>query len=113
MRFGISTMASRLFTRRAQRAMAGGISRDFATFHCDDISVVNGAQTVGTIGKFAEAHPDKCAEVLVPVRIIVRGDDVGFGEEVTKTNNRQNRIENRDFVALDPEQSRLRSELAI
>jgi hypothetical protein len=93
--------------------MAGGISRDFATFHCDDISVVNGAQTVGTIGKFAEAHPDKCAEVLVPVRIIVRGDDVGFGEEVTKTNNRQNRIENRDFVALDPEQSRLRSELAI
>ena len=38
---------------------------------------------------------------------------VGFGEEVTKTNNRQNRIENRDFVALDPEQSRLRSELAI
>ena len=102
-----------IVTRRAQRAMAGGTSRDFATFHCDDISVVNGAQTVGTIGKFAEAHADKCAEVLIPVRIIVRGDDVGFGEEVTKTNNRQNRIENRDFVALDPEQSRLRSELAI
>src|SRR5437763_8643185 len=53
------------------------------------------------------------SEVLVPVRIIVRGEDAGFGEEVTKTNNRQNRIENRDFVALDPEQSRLRSELAI
>ena len=51
--------------------------------------------------------------MLVPVRIIVRGDDVGFGEEVTKTNNRQNRIENRDFVSLDPEQSRIRSELAI
>ncbi|MDN5941283.1 MAG: AIPR family protein [Nitrospira sp.] len=98
---------------RAQRAMAGGASRDFATFHCDDISVVNGAQTVGTIGKFAETFPDKCAEILVPVRIIVRGDDVGFGEEVTKTNNRQNRIENRDFVSLDPEQSRVRSELAI
>lgn len=99
--------------RRAQRAMSGGTGRDFATFHCDDISVVNGAQTVGTIGKFAEGQPEKCADVLVPIRIIVRGEDVSFGEEVTKTNNRQNRIENRDFVALDPEQSRLKSELAI
>lgn len=102
-----------IVARRAQRAMAGGSARDFATFHCDDVSVVNGAQTVGTIGKFAETHPEKCANILVPVRIIVRGDDVRFGEEVTKTNNRQNRIENRDFVSLDPEQSRVRSELVI
>jgi hypothetical protein len=102
-----------IVVRRAQRAMAGGAAREYTTFHCDDISVVNGAQTVGTIGKFAETNPEKCAEILVPVRIIVRGDDVSFGEEVTKTNNRQNRIENRDFVSLDPEQSRLRSELAI
>jgi hypothetical protein len=102
-----------IVARRAQRSMAGGTGRDFATFHCDDISVVNGAQTVGAIGKFSEMHLDRCAEVLVPVRIIVRGDDVGFGDEVTKTNNRQNRIENRDFVSLDPEQSRIRSELAI
>jgi AIPR protein len=102
-----------LICRRAQRAMAGGSLRDVATFHCDEISIVNGAQTVGTIGKFGETHPEKCADVLVPLRIIVRGEDVGFGDEVTKTNNRQNRIENRDFVALDPEQTRLRSELAI
>lgn len=102
-----------IVARRAQRSMAGGSGRDFATFHCDDISVVNGAQTVGAIGKFSELHPDKCGDVLVPVRIIVRGEDIGFGDEVTKTNNRQNRIENRDFVSLDPEQSRIRSELAI
>jgi len=57
--------------RRAQRAMSGGTGRDFATFHCDDISVVNGAQTVGTIGKFGEGQPEKCADVLVPIRIIV------------------------------------------
>src|ERR1700722_2270661 len=82
-----------LICRRAQRAMAGGTLRDVATFHCDEISIVNGAQTVGTIGKFGETHPEKCADVLVPLRIIVRGEDVGFGDEVTKTNNRQNRIE--------------------
>lgn len=102
-----------IVTRRAQRAMAGGSTRDFATFHCEDISIVNGAQTVGTIGKFSETNPGKCENILVPVRIIDRKDDIGFGEEVTKANNRQNRIENRDFVSLDPEQSRLRSELAI
>jgi hypothetical protein len=102
-----------IVARRAQRAMAGGSQRDVATFHCDEVSVVNGAQTVGTIGKFGETNIEKCGDVLVPVRIIVRGEDFSFGDEVTKTNNRQNRIENRDFVALDPEQSRLRSELAI
>lgn len=102
-----------VLARRAVRAMAGGGSTDFATIHCDDISVVNGAQTVGTIGKFGEAHPAGIQGVYVPVRIIVRGDDQYFGEEVTRTNNRQNRIENRDFVALDPEQGRIRTELAI
>lgn len=102
-----------IVAKRAPRAMAGGTSHDFAAFHCDDISIVNGAQTVGTIGKFAEQNAAAVAKVFVPVRIIVRGDDQHFGEEVTRTNNRQNRIENRDFVALDPEQGRIRRELAV
>ncbi len=102
-----------IVTRRAQRAMAGGASHDFAIFHCDDVSIVNGAQTVGTIGKFGALNPRGVDLVYVPVRIIVRGDDQHFGEEVTRTNNRQNKIENRDFVALDPEQGRIRSELAV
>jgi hypothetical protein len=36
-----------------------------------------------------------------------------FGGTVTKTNNKQNRIENRDFVSLDPEQNRSKTELAV
>ena len=32
---------------------------------------------------------------------------------ITKTNNRQNRIDNRDFVTLDPEQKRLQAELGV
>jgi len=104
---GITVLA-----RRAQRAMAGGASHDFAVFHCEDISVVNGAQTVGSVGKFADTS-SSLANVLIPIRIIVRGDNQGFGDEVTRSNNRQNRIENRDFVTLDPEQTRLRNELAV
>jgi AIPR protein len=101
-----------VLAKSANRAMAGGGSNDFGQFHCEDVSVVNGAQTVGTIGKFSETGAD-LNNVFVPVRIIVRGDNVNFGEDVTRTNNRQNRIENRDFVALDPEQSRMKTELAI
>ena len=93
--------------------MVGGGGNDFGTFHCEDVSVVNGAQTVGTVGKFGEANPGSLQQIFLPVRIIVRGEDHHFGQEVTRTNNRQNRIENRDFVALDPEQTRIRTELAI
>jgi hypothetical protein len=65
------------------------------------------------MGKFGEAKPEALNDIYVPVRIIVRGEDQSFADDVTKTNNRQNRIENRDFVTLDPEQSRIRTELAI
>src|SRR5215467_15290128 len=40
-------------------------------------------------------------KIAVQLRIISLQDSpVDFGESVTKTNNRQNKIENRDFVAL-------------
>lgn len=102
-----------LVARSANKAMAGGAGTDFSTFHCEDVSVVNGAQTVSSIGKFGSAKPECLNDIFIPVRIIVRGEDQSFADNVTKTNNRQNRIENRDFVTLDPEQSRIRTELAI
>jgi hypothetical protein len=38
---------------------------------------------------------------------------IDFGKDVTRANNKQNRIENRDFVSQDPEQARIKTELAI
>lgn len=102
-----------ILAKRVARAMAGGGGNDFATFHCEDISVVNGAQTVGTLGKVGQGDPARLENVYVQVRVIVRGDDETFADSVTRTNNRQNRVESRDFVALDPEQGRIRTELAI
>jgi hypothetical protein len=43
---GITIIASQI-----TKTMAGGGGTDFGTFHCENISVVNGAQTVGTIGR--------------------------------------------------------------
>lgn len=102
-----------ILAKKATKPMVGGGGNDYSTFHCEDISVVNGAQTVSTVGKAGEANPTFASSVDIPVRIIVRGDDDSFASDVTRTNNRQNRIENRDFVTLDPEQTRIRTELAI
>jgi hypothetical protein len=103
-----------IIAKKITKAAAGGGDNAFGVFHCEDVSIVNGAQTVGAIGKYTESGKDNHHKISVAVRIISLEESQGdFGDTVTKTNNRQNRIENRDFVALDPEQSRIRTELAI
>lgn len=106
---GITIIASKI-----TKTMAGGGGTDFGTFHCENISVVNGAQTVSTIGRHCAKAPEKVAHALVPLRVIsLEKADTQLEISITKTNNRQNRIDNRDFVTLDPEQSRIRAELGV
>jgi hypothetical protein len=106
---GITIIADKI-----TKTMAGGGGTDFGTFHCANISVVNGAQTVSTIGRHAAKSPKAAELALVPLRVIsLEKADAQLGMAITKTNNRQNRIDNRDFVTLDPEQSRLRAELGV
>jgi hypothetical protein len=53
-------------------------------------------------------------KVRVPIRIILlKTAPAGFGGDVTRTNNLQNRIESRDFVAQDQQQKRIREEMAV
>lgn len=90
----------------------GGSSRDMGVFECRDLRIVNGAQTVGSIAAAAASHPEQVAKARVPIRLIsLENCPEGFDREITRTNNTQNRIERRDFVALDPEQERLKNEL--
>lgn len=99
----------------AIKSAVGGSTKDFGTFKLTDVAIVNGAQTVSTIGKyFAEEEQSHPTDVKVHVRIIALKDtNKDFGSEVTRTNNRQNKIENRDFVTQDKEQLRLRTELLL
>ncbi|KZL27000.1 AIPR protein [Pseudovibrio sp. Ad37] len=97
-----------------RKSAVGGNSRELGSFKAANISIVNGAQTVSTIGRFAANEFNNLEDIKVPVRLIsLEGAEDGFGGNVTKTNNRQNRIENRDFVSQDPEQIRIRKELLI
>lgn len=92
----------------------GGNSTESGIFECTGFCVVNGAQTVGSIHSAAAQNPGAAAKAMVPVRIIAIGDaPAAFSSEVTRCTNTQNAIEKRDFVALDPEQERMRKELHI
>ncbi len=96
------------------KTIVGGGNSDLGTFCCKNISIVNGAQTVSSIGKFSMGDTDRVKDVYVTCRIIeLKNSPEGFGELITKTNNRQNKIEYRDFVTLDPEQIRIKTEASI
>lgn len=99
---------------RIEKSMVGGSSREAGSFKLYGAQVVNGAQTVSTIGKFSLIDESNLQSVLVGAKIIsLENAASNFGADVTRANNRQNRIENRDFVSQDPEQMRIRTELSI
>ncbi|WPD20825.1 MAG: AIPR family protein [Candidatus Electrothrix scaldis] len=93
--------------------------RDRGLFNFKDVSIINGAQTVSTIGRLAKNHAsDTLSDIKVQTRFIsVNGssdhkkDDVG--KQITKFNNLQNRVLGRDFASQEPNQLRLRDELII
>jgi hypothetical protein len=92
----------------------GGSKRTSGIFVCEGVSVVNGAQTVGCIGELATTSPDSLANARVGVRLISLAKcPEEFGTDITRAANTQNRIERRDFAALDPEQDRLRRDLQL
>ncbi|MGW4588161.1 AIPR family protein [Amycolatopsis thermoflava] len=74
------------------------------TLTLHNASVVNGAQTVRSVAEAVAAN-DVAASAQVGVRVIVTGTREDFAKRTTKATNRQNRVEARDFVALDPVQA--------
>ncbi|MFI1996062.1 AIPR family protein [Actinoplanes sp. NPDC020271] len=73
-------------------------------------SVVNGAQTVRSVAE-AVAADEEAGSAQVGVRIIVTGKAAEFAKQATQATNRQNRVEARDFIALDPVQAAILEEM--
>lgn len=102
-----------IVAEKVERSMIGGESRELGSLKASGVSIVNGAQTVSTIGRY-NGLGNNLSSVKVPVRIIsLENAEDNFGSEITRTNNRQNRIEPRDFIAQDPEQVRIQNELLL
>ena len=101
-----------LIADEAIKAPANAASQSAGQFSFRGASIVNGAQTVSSLSKVD--NDANLGRVRVPIRIILlKTAPAGFGGDVTRTNNLQNRIESRDFVAQDPQQKRIREEMAV
>ncbi|AZB21506.1 abortive phage infection protein [Kaistella haifensis] len=92
----------------------GGGDRSVGIFVAEDLKIVNGAQTVGSIGNAYEINPEQINKISVFLKIISLDDcPPEFALNVTKKTNTQNRVDKKDFVSLDPEQERLKTEFAL
>ncbi|WP_299400653.1 AIPR family protein [uncultured Roseobacter sp.] len=72
------------------------------------ISIVNGAQTTGSIGSLTDTVPD---DLFVAVRF-VKAKQNPIISNVVRFNNSQNKLQAADFRSTDPIQERLRAEFA-
>lgn len=101
-----------LIAEDAERAPMASASRASGIFDLKGVSLVNGAQTVSSLAKVE--NDQSLGNVRVSVRIVLLKDAPdNFGADVTRTNNLQNRVEGRDFVAHDPEQTRIKGEMSL
>ncbi len=90
------------------------IGKTTGMFDCKGLTIINGAQTVGSLGIALDKFPDKLEKSKVFVRLIpLEHSPENFGNRITVASNTQNKIEKRDFVTLDSEQKRIRTELLL
>lgn len=83
-------------------------------FRVEKLSIVNGAQTVATAARrLAADGAASISDARVLVTVIAADAENEFGKSVTRARNHQNDVGKADFVALDPEQERIRRELAL
>jgi hypothetical protein len=95
-----------------KKAPLGGDKNDTGVFQVSKMSIINGAQTVGTLGRCLEAGAD-VSKISLHMRIIsLEGTEDNFANDVTRSNNTQNDLMPIDFVSLDENQGRLRREAA-
>jgi AIPR protein len=78
-----------------KRQAIGGSDRSVGVFECKNVTIVNGAQTVGTIGRTLSGD-DSVA--FLQARIIVVDDpDSLLGKRITRASNTQNKIDASPF----------------
>ncbi|MFN8401315.1 MAG: AIPR family protein [Anaerolineales bacterium] len=103
-----------ILCKSIEKKRLGGADRDIGYFVGIGASVVNGAQTVGSIEYAVSKGFPKAKEGKVLVRFIsLENCPPDFGIEVTTATNTQNRIERRDFASLDYNQERIRTEMSL
>ena len=103
----------KILCKKITRKILHGASREMGLFVLEGVSLVNGAQTTGTIGAVYSETPEVLDSANVLIQMIELGEtNETKATQITKLSNTQNRIDGKDFAALDPNQERLRMELS-
>ena len=107
---GITVLADAIET-----GPGGLLNRDVGYFKLTGASIVNGAQTVSTLGSvIGTSHEPNLGNAFVIVRCIeVPRAEEDLGRKITRYANTQNEVSSQDFAFLDPEQHRLVRELRV
>ena len=102
----------KLLCKSIKRKAKDSTNNTTGLFALEGVSLVNGAQTTGAIGSMFLDNPEQISKAIIMIQIIdLSSVDSETTTQITRLSNTQNRIENKDFAALDPEQDRLRTEL--
>ncbi|MBW4478726.1 MAG: AIPR family protein [Tolypothrix brevis GSE-NOS-MK-07-07A] len=91
-----------------------GHNQESTRFTLEGFSIVNGAQTVGSIASVFNTNSSISADAKLLVTIIevgTKSDKIGV--EITKARNTQNAVRDIYFAALDTNQERLRQECMV
>lgn len=108
---GLTAYCERLEVNNLDRANA-----EAKRIRAFGFSIVNGAQTLGSIASVVPSSPEPPPAGYVFLKVISLErceDDVGFAERITRSTNFQNQIGDRDFVALDEQQERIANQLVL
>ena len=85
-----------------------GDQKESAYWKVGNLKIVNGAQTTGSIAKAYAKDPKSVRRAYVQVKIIsLESAPIDIANRITTATNTQNRVEPKDFLALDPVQDGL------
>ena len=102
----------KLLCNKIDRKLVGGNDNKAGLFHLEGVSLVNGAQTTGSIGAVYQRDPTLLTNAKILIQMIdLRGEDEDSARQITRLTNTQNRIDSKDFASLDPQQERIKEEL--
>ena len=103
----------KILCKSVKRKLKNATTNETGLFMLEGVSLVNGAQTTGTIGHVYLNHKEQTVKARVMIQIIDLSQATDeAAARITKLSNTQNRIENRDFASMDPVQEKIRQDLS-
>jgi len=96
---GITAIADQI----ARKPVGLGEQRESSYWRVANLKIVNGAQTTGSIAKAYFKNPKAVSNAYVQLKVIsLENAPVDIAHKITTATNTQNRVEPKDFLALDP-----------